>query len=113
MASSLGGVYEKVVDRESAYEKLKGRAAEAGTRAGNAAGGGNGKVAAGTPAEEGGGLLGGLNDVLFGSTGPYTLRQPLLQTAKSAVLSHHEHHNWQGDLRGVLGGIFGGGSKRR
>ena len=48
-SSLVAGVYEKVVDRESAYEKLKGRAAEAGTQAGNAAGGGNGKVAAGTP----------------------------------------------------------------
>ena len=52
MAGSLvAGVYEKVVDRESAYEKLKGRAAEAGAQAGNAAGGGDGKVAAGTPAD--------------------------------------------------------------
>jgi len=77
MASSLvAGVYEKVVDRESAYEKLKGRAAEAGGQAGNAAGGGNGKVATGAPAEEGGGLLGGLNDVLFGSTGPRGGKRP-------------------------------------
>ena len=115
MASSLvAGVYEKVVDRESAYEKLKGRAAEAGTQAGNAAGGGNGKVAAGTPAEEGGGLLGGLNDVLFGSTGPRGgKRDGLAQTmAKSAVRTMGTTIGKE-ILRGVLGGIFGGGSKRR
>ena len=110
MASSLvAGVYEKVVDRESAYEKLKGRAAEAGTQAGNAAGGGNGKVAAGTPAEEGGGLLGGLNDVLFGSTGPRGgQRDGLAQTmAKSAVRTMGTSLGRE-ILRGVLGSIFGG-----
>ena len=115
MASSLvAGVYEKMVDRESAYEKLKGRAAEAGTQAGNAAGGGNGKVTAGTPAEEGGGLLGGLNDVLFGSTGPRGgKRDGLAQTmAKSAVRTMGTTIGKE-ILRGVLGGIFGGGSKRR
>ena len=115
MASSLvAGVYEKMVDRESAYEKLKGRAAEAGAQAGNAAGGGNGKVAAGTPAEEGGGLLGGLNDLLFGSTGPRGgKRDGLAQTmAKSAVRTMGTTIGKE-ILRGVLGGIFGGGSKRR
>ncbi|MBD9407933.1 DUF853 domain-containing protein [Acidovorax sp. ACV02] len=115
MASSLvAGVYEKVVDRESAYEKLKGRAAEAGGQAGNAAGGGNGKVATGTPTEEGGGLLGGLNDVLFGSTGPRGgKRDGLAQTmAKSAVRTMGTTIGKE-ILRGVLGGIFGGGSKRR
>ena len=115
MASSLvAGVYEKVVDRESAYEKLKGRAAEASGQAGNAAGGGNGKVATGAPAEEGGGLLGGLNDVLFGSTGPRGgKRDGLAQTmAKSAVRTMGTTIGKE-ILRGVLGGIFGGGSKRR
>ena len=115
MASSLvAGVYEKVVDRESAYEKLKGRATEAGGQAGNAAGGGNGKVATGAPAEEGGGLLGGLNDVLFGSTGPRGgKRDGLAQTmAKSAVRTMGTTIGKE-ILRGVLGGIFGGGSKRR
>lgn len=115
MAGSLvAGVYEKVVDRESAYEKLKGRAAEAGEQAGNAAGGGNGKVATGAPAEEGGGLLGGLNDVLFGSTGPRGgKRDGLAQTmAKSAVRTMGTTIGKE-ILRGVLGGIFGGGSKRR
>ncbi|EER59212.1 protein of unknown function DUF853 NPT hydrolase putative, partial [Acidovorax delafieldii 2AN] len=88
MANSLvTGVYEKMVDRESAYEKLKGRAAEASEQAGNTAGTGNGKAASGAPADEGGGLLGGLNDVLFGSTGPRGgKRDGLAQAmAKSAV----------------------------
>ena len=110
MASSLvAGVYEKVVDRESAYEKLKGRTAEGSEQAG----GGNGKAANGAPAEEGGGLMGGLNDVLFGSTGPRGgKRDGLAQTmAKSAVRTMGTSLGRE-ILRGVLGGIFGG-SKRR
>jgi DNA helicase HerA-like ATPase len=110
MASSLvAGVYEKMVDRESAYEKLKGRTAEAGEQAGNAAGAGNGKGPSGAPAEEGGGLLGGLNDVLFGSTGPRGgKRDGLAQTmAKSAVRTMGTTIGKE-ILRGVLGSVFGG-----
>lgn len=109
MAGSLvAGVYEKVVDRESAYEKLKGRAAEASAQATA-----NGK---GTPANSengGGGLMGGLNDVLFGSTGPRGgKRDGLAQTmAKSAVRTMGTSLGKE-ILRGVLGSIFGG-SKRR
>ncbi len=108
MASSLvAGVYEKTVDRESAYEKLKGRATEASEQVGN------GKNANGAPADEGGGLMGGLNDVLFGSTGPRGgKRDGLAQTmAKSAVRTMGTSLGRE-ILRGVLGGIFGG-SKRR
>ena len=115
MASSLvAGVYEKTVDRESAYEKLKGRAAEAGAQAGSAgASGNNGKGASGVPAEGGGGLLGGLNDVLFGTTGPRGGRKDgLAQTmAKSAVRTMGTSLGKE-ILRGVLGGIFGGGKRR-
>jgi DNA helicase HerA-like ATPase len=111
MASSLvAGVYEKVVDRESAYEKLKGRTADAGSA--QAPAGKGGAVAA--PAEEGGGLLGGLNDVLFGSTGPRGgKRDGLAQTmAKSAVRTMGTTLGKE-ILRGVLGSVFGGGGKRR
>lgn len=106
MAGSLvAGVYEKVVDRESAYEKLKGRTADAGTA--QAPAGKGGAVAA--PAEEGGGLLGGLNDVLFGSTGPRGgKRDGLAQTmAKSAVRTMGTTLGKE-ILRGVLGSVFGG-----
>ncbi|MGV3680621.1 MAG: helicase HerA-like C-terminal domain-containing protein [Acidovorax sp.] len=111
MASSLvAGVYEKVVDRESAYEKLKGRTADAGSA--QAPAGKGGAVAA--PAEEGGGLLGGLNDVLFGSTSPRGgKRDGLAQTmAKSAVRTMGTTLGKE-ILRGVLGSVFGGGGKRR
>jgi DNA helicase HerA-like ATPase len=104
MAGSLvAGVYEKVVDRESAYEKLKSRAEQMAAQAPA-----NGKGAATAPQEEGG-LLGGLNDVLFGSTGPRGGRRDgLAQTmAKSAVRTMGTTLGRE-ILRGVMGSIFGG-----
>ncbi|MBX9832558.1 MAG: DUF853 domain-containing protein, partial [Burkholderiaceae bacterium] len=108
--SLVAGVYEKVVDRESAYEKLKGRAAEASAQA--PANGSKG-TPGNTADDSGGGLMGGLNDVLFGSTGPRGgKRDGLAQTmAKSAVRTMGTSLGKE-ILRGVLGSIFGG-SKRR
>ncbi len=105
--SLVAGIYEKVVDRESAYEKLKGRTADAAAQAPAATGAG--KTAAGDNANDGGGLLGGLNDVLFGSTGPRGGRRDgLAQTmAKSAVRTMGTSLGRE-ILRGVLGSIFGG-----
>ncbi len=60
--SPVAGIYDKSVERESAYEKLSARVeAAAGAPA-----------APGTPAsgKAGGGVMGGLSDILFGSTGP-------------------------------------------
>jgi len=105
MASSLvAGVYEKVVDRESAYEKLKGRTEQMATQAA-----GNGKGGVAGQNDSGGGLLGGLNDVLFGSTGPRGgQRDGLAQTmAKSAVRTMGTTLGRE-ILRGVLGSVFGG-----
>ena len=110
--SLVAGIYEKVVDRESAYEKLKGRTEDATAQAPAATGAG--KTAAGDNANDGGGLLGGLNDVLFGSTGPRGGRRDgLAQTmAKSAVRTMGTTLGKE-ILRGVLGSIFGGSGKRR
>ncbi|OJX34669.1 MAG: ATP-binding protein [Burkholderiales bacterium 68-12] len=108
MAGSLvAGVYEKMVDRGSAYEKLKGRAAQAPATA--APGGTSTAAGSAAPAGEGGGLLGGLNDVLFGSTGPRGGRRDgLAQTmAKSAVRTMGTTLGRE-ILRGVMGSIFGG-----
>lgn len=108
MASSLvAGVYEKLVDRESAYEKLKGRTADATAQSPAGKANGNGTVAA--PAQEGGGMLGGLSDVLFGTTGPRGAKHDgLAQTmAKSAVRTMGTTLGRE-ILRGVLGSVFGG-----
>jgi hypothetical protein len=104
MQSSLvAGVYEKHVDRESAYETLKGRADTAAAEAAKAPGGG----AAGQSAS--GGILGGINDMLFGSTGPRGGRREGLaeSMAKSAVRTMGSTVGRE-IIRGVLGGLFGG-----
>ncbi|MGR4870135.1 helicase HerA-like C-terminal domain-containing protein [Variovorax sp. LARHSF232] len=100
--SLVAGVYEKVVDRESAYEKLKSRA-DSAPDAPVAVGG-----KPGAAASEDSGLMGGLNDLLFGSTGPRGgKRDGLVQTmAKSAVRTMGTTAGRE-ILRGVLGGIFG------
>ncbi len=101
MAGSLvAGVYEKLQDRESAYEKLKGRTVEAQE---TAAAGKSGTADADS------GLMGGLKDVLFGSTGPRGgRREGLAETmAKSAVRTMGTTVGRE-ILRGVLGSIMGG-----
>ena len=100
--SLVAGVYEKVVDRESASEMLQVRA---GAAAGQAAGAPNGG-AAGKSAF--GGMLGGLNDVLFGSTGPRGGQHDGLaqSMAKSAVRTIGSSVGRE-LIRGVLGSLFG------
>ncbi|WP_431112138.1 helicase HerA-like domain-containing protein [Variovorax paradoxus] len=98
--SLVAGVYEKTVDRESAYEKLKGRAETAPDAPAAKPGA---KGAAESP--EGSSML---NDLLFGSTGPRGgKRDGLVQTmAKSAVRTMGTSVGKE-ILRGVLGSIFG------
>ena len=117
--SLVAGVYEKAVDRESAYEKLKGRGA-ASADAGRAAPSSSSPSTtqmptptAGQPAEAGPGWGGMLNDVLFGSTGPRGGKHDgLAQTmAKSAVRTIGTSVGRE-LIRGVLGSLMGG-SKRR
>jgi len=100
--SLVAGVYDKAVDRESAYEKLKGRADSAPDAPSAPAAGGAAK--AGTAQEEGSFL----NDLLFGTTGPRGGKKDgLAQTmAKSAVRTMGTNVGRE-ILRGVLGGIFG------
>ncbi|MGH6625318.1 MAG: helicase HerA-like domain-containing protein [Burkholderiaceae bacterium] len=96
-SSLVAGVYEKTEDRESAYEKLKGRVETAPADAGH-------------PSQESsGGLLGGLSDVLFGSTGPRGGKHEGLAQAmaKSAVRTIGSAVGRE-IIRGVLGSILGG-----
>ncbi len=107
LASSLvAGAYEKTVDRESAYEKLKGRA-DAAPDAKQAPNGG----AAGQASD--GGMLGGLKDVIFGSTGPRGGKhEGLAEVAAKSAIRTMSTTVGREIIRGVLGGIFGGGKKR-
>jgi len=114
--SLVAGVYEKAIDRESAYEKLKGRSASASGESPNANQSGSRQSApAGAPAaDDGDGLMGGLGDILFGSTGPRGGRQEGLaqSMARSAVRTMGTTVGRE-IIRGVLGSLLGGGSRRR
>jgi DNA helicase HerA-like ATPase len=118
--SLVAGVYEKTVDRESAYEKIKGRAvagSDAASASPSPAGGGSARPlpapTAGQPADAGGGLFGGLKDVLFGSTGPRGGKHEGLAeaAARSAVRSIGSSVGRE-IIRGVLGSLLGGGKRR-
>lgn len=93
VASSLvTGVYEKVVDSDSAYEMLKARTEAAQAETAKAA-------------EASGGLMGGISDVLFGSKGPRGgARDGLVQQ----VLKSEARNLARQVLRGALGSILGG-----
>ena len=100
--SLVAGVYEKTQDRESAYEKLQGRAQAGAAAAQTLPGGG----AAGKT--DSGGIMGGLKDVLFGTTGPRGgVHDGLAQSmAKSAVRTMGSTVGRE-IIRGVLGSLFG------
>jgi hypothetical protein len=118
--SLVAGVYEKQLDRESAYEKLMGKPAAAAPAGGGMAAEAGQVFKGGTaapapaPADAGGGLMDGLKDVLFGTTGPRGGRHPgLAETAaKSAVRSIGSAVGRE-IIRGVLGSILGGSNSRR
>jgi uncharacterized protein len=111
--SLVAGAYEKTVDRESAFEKLKGRA-EASVGAGPAPGKGPAGSGPATPGDEDGGLLGGLKDLVFGRTGPRGGQHDGLaqSMAKSAVRTIGSAVGRE-IVRGVLGGLLGGSNTRR
>jgi DNA helicase HerA-like ATPase len=109
--SLVAGIYEKTVDRESAYERLKGRTAAAADAAQSLP-----QQAPGTtPAtqESGGGLMGSLGSILFGSTGPRGGKHEGLaeSAARSAVRSVGSAVGRE-IVRGVLGSLLGGGRRR-
>ena len=106
--SLVAGVYEKAVDRESAYEKIKGQGAASN---GVASSGLPGQAPA--PASQEGGLMGGLSDLIFGSTGPRGgQRDGVAQmVVKSAVRTVGSAIGRE-IVRGVLGGLLGSSRRR-
>ncbi len=106
-SAGIYGHYEKSVERESAYEKLKGRALE--RHAGPAA-----NVPAGTPGPQrpqSGGRV--LSDLLFGRTGPRGGQQSkgMLEAMAGSASRAIGSELGRQVLRGVLGSIFGGKRK--
>ncbi|MBK8399749.1 MAG: DUF853 family protein [Propionivibrio sp.] len=113
--SLVYGVYETVLDRESAYEKLKNKQAgeTAPTPAANAA-------PAPAPAQSnapasGGGWLGGLGDLIGGSSGSGGRNKGgdsmIEMAAKSAARTIGSQVGRE-IIRGVLGSILGGSRRR-
>lgn len=102
-SSLLAGHYEQVIDRESAYEKLKGRAAE--------------KQSAAAPAEQStatsGGGLGGMLGGIFG--GGDNRRQSAGEALVKTVVRTIGAELGRQLVRGVMGSLMGGstGSRRR
>jgi DNA helicase HerA-like ATPase len=93
-SSTVYGHYEKAVDRESAYEKLKARAAEKQPEA---------------QASTGASVGGVLNDLLFGKTGPRGGKQSRGIVEAMATSAARSIGSGVGReiLRGVLGSILG------
>ena len=105
-SSLVAGVYEKTEDRESAYEILKQRTAQATPAAAGAS------APAGQGAAQESGMMGGLNDLLFGSTGPRGgKRDGLVQTMAKSTMRTMGNSLGKQILRGVLGSIMGGGKR--
>ena len=109
--SLVAGVYEKTVDRESAFEMLKGRALQSADTAEAMQ---KQPPGAAAPAESGGGgMLGGLSDMIFGSTGPRGGRRPgLAEAAATSAMRSVGSAVGREIVRGVLGSLLGGSRKR-
>ncbi len=109
--SVVAGVYEKAVDRESAFELLQARAAASQATAPQPPGAGSAAPAAAGAAGAGavGAVLGGVGALLFGSTGPRGGRRDGLLDlmAKSAARSTGTAIS-RTLVRGVLGSLLGG-----
>jgi DNA helicase HerA-like ATPase len=117
--SLVAGVYEKTVDRESAYESLKGRAANTGVPGAGAGNGGAGtrignRGEASVPAGPSAGstMMDGLKGVLFGSTGPRGGKhEGLAEAAARSAMRTIGSTVGREIIRGVLGSLLGGGRR--
>jgi len=115
LANSLvAGVYEQTLDRESAYERLKGAAA-----AGSSTAQGGDMASANAPAGAAGQagaqpsvtdqVLSGLGEALFGSTGPRGGKnQGLAQVMVKSAVRNIGSAVGREIVRGVMGSILGG-----
>ena len=112
--SLVAGVYEKTVDRDSAYEKLKGRAAVDAVAPEIPSGPASttlGTPIAGAPAEaqKGGGMMDLVKDLMLGTTGPRGGRHPgLAEKAASSAVRSIGSAVGREIIRGVLGSLLGG-----
>jgi len=105
-ASEVAGVYEKTVDRESAYERLSGSAAsETATEPAHVPG------PQARPASPERSVIG---DILLGSTGPRGGRKEgLVETAAKSAIRSIGSSVGRELVRGLLGTLLGGASSGR
>ena len=101
--SPVAGHYEKAVDRESAYEKLR-----QGNDGGAPAAGG----APGQAPQAEGGLFGSLGDLLGGRGSSGRAREGVVETAMKSVVRQVGSEIGRQLVRGVLGSLMGGGRRR-
>jgi uncharacterized protein len=114
--SVVAGVYETVVDRESAYERLKGKVVSSGSGAATGTGSGAGVAApsGGVAGSSGGGWLESAGTALGGVLGSGgsrrgdTVVQAMVKSAARTMGSTVGRQI----IRGVLGSLLGGSSKR-
>ncbi len=99
-SSLLAGHYEQSIDRESAYEKLKGRTAQKQTQVAAA------EQSAATPATGLGGMLGGIFSNNTGGTS--TRRQGVGEALMKSVVRTVGSEVGRQIARGLLGSIMGG-----
>ncbi len=107
--STIYGHYEKTLDRESAYEKLRANVQAAPASAGTTAQPGAQQV----PQQSDGGLLGGLggslSSILFGRTGPRGGQTDgLVQASAKSLARTIGSSVGRQIVRGVLGSLLGG-----
>lgn len=96
--SPLYGKYEDAVDRESAFEMLRKGVQASSDRA-------NAPQTKGNAAEVDDGILGGLKDILFGTTGPRGGKKDgIVQTAARSAVRQVTNRI----VRGALGSLLGG-----
>ena len=93
--SLVAGIYEKTLDRESAFEHLKAHAEQRQSQA--------------AAADAGGGEGSAVKDLLFGRTGPRGGQHDgLVQTMTKTVVRTIGSSIGRQIVRGILGGIMGG-----
>lgn len=107
--SLVVGIYGTADDRESAYEKLTSRAATAIDHAQSPS---PSRADSGSPSAQGADLIGGIKDLLLGSSGPRGGRRPgLVETAANSAVRSIGSAIGRQIVRGVLGSMRG--SRRR
>lgn len=112
--STVYGFYEKTLDRESAYEKLRTSVAEAKTPAQPQAQTGKTEAGQEEPQAKGGGILGGaVGDLLFGRSGPRGGKTDgLVQASAKSLARTIGSTVGRQIVRGILGSLLGGKNRR-